>query len=60
MTKHRFLLYLFLLVGSIYSIFNGGLSNMTIYHKLGLILVLLIISTILIFSILEYIKKKSE
>ena len=33
---------------------------MTIYHKLGLILVLLIISTILIFSVLEYTKKKNE
>jgi len=49
-TKSRFLFYLLILIGSIYSLFNGGFFEMTMYHKLGLILLLLIISVTLIFS----------
>ena len=49
-TKSRFLLYLLILIESIYSLFNGGFFDMTMYHKLGLILLLLIISVTLIFS----------
>ena len=49
-TKSRFLFYLLILIGSIYSLFNGGFFEMTMYHKLGLILLLLIISVTLISS----------
>jgi len=49
-TKSRFLLYLLILIESIYSLFNGGFFDMTMYHKLGLILLLLIISVTLISS----------
>ena len=49
-TKSRFLLYLLILIGSIYSLFNGGFFDMTMYHKLGLILLLLILLVTLILS----------
>ena len=49
-TKPRFLLYLLIFFGSIYSLFNGGFFDMTMYHKLGLILLILIILVTLILS----------
>lgn len=56
LTKYRFLLYLFLLIGSIYSLIKNGFSDMNLYHKFGLIIVLLFILILLIFSVKDYKK----
>ena len=56
-TKIRFLLYLFIFIGSIYSVFNGGFYVMSMYHKLGLILLLIVLLITLTISINQHYKQ---
>ena len=56
-TKIRFLLYLFIFIGSIYSVFNGGFYGMAMYHKLGLILLLIVLLITLTISINQHYKQ---